>query len=62
MASLKWFGPESLDVPQFMLDELEEGTQWEKIEGETHQASTGLVSVRGDSPLSWRRHWVLWRH
>jgi hypothetical protein len=47
MAPLKWFSPESSDIPQFMLDELEEGTEWEKIEGETHRASAQLVLVRG---------------
>jgi hypothetical protein len=35
LASLKWFSPEPPDIPQFMLDKLEELTRWEKAEGET---------------------------
>jgi hypothetical protein len=35
---LKWFGRESSDLPQFMLDDMVERAQWERIEGETQRA------------------------
>jgi hypothetical protein len=40
-----------------MLDEMEEGTEWEKIKGETRRASAQLVLVRG--PLSSKLEEVL---
>jgi hypothetical protein len=43
---LSWFGPESLDVPQFMLDVLDDCAWWDRIEGETRRAYAQLKSVR----------------
>jgi hypothetical protein len=48
LALLSLFGPESLDFPQFMLYEMEERTQWERIEAETQWACAQLESVRNN--------------
>jgi hypothetical protein len=46
LPQLRWFGLESMDVPQFMLDDMEERARWERIEGETQWACPQLKSMR----------------